>query len=66
MATEAPVIVGYGQQPGQSVNTVDAFADQGGPGDNPGRKHAKHSDVPDMTPEEVQRRGDNADALWRD
>jgi hypothetical protein len=48
------VIVGYGQQPGQSVNTVDAFADQNGPGDNAGRKHAKHSDVPDMTPEEVQ------------
>ncbi len=31
-----------------------------------GRKHAKHANVEDLTPEEIKRRGDAADALWRE
>jgi hypothetical protein len=30
---------------------------------DPGKRFA---DLPDMTPEELQRRGDAADALWRE
>jgi hypothetical protein len=30
------------------------------------RKSGKFADVPDMTPEEHKRRGDAADALWRE
>jgi hypothetical protein len=30
------------------------------------RRGRRFADVPDMTPEEHQRRGDLADALWRD
>jgi hypothetical protein len=30
------------------------------------RKQAKHADVPDLTEEEIQRRSDAADALWRE
>jgi hypothetical protein len=31
-----------------------------------GCKQAKHADVPDLTEKEIQRRGDAADALWRE
>ena len=30
------------------------------------RPRKRYADVPDMTPEEHQRRGDAADALWRE
>ena len=32
---------------------------------NPHRRHGRFGDVPDMTPEELQRRRDAADALFR-
>jgi hypothetical protein len=33
---------------------------------NPHRRHGRFRDVPDMTPEEHRRRGDAADALFRE
>jgi hypothetical protein len=30
------------------------------------RKHAKHADPEELTPEEIKRRGDAAQALWRE
>ena len=33
---------------------------------NPHRHHGRFGDVPDMTPEEYKRRGDAADALFRE
>jgi hypothetical protein len=32
----------------------------------PVRRHARFGDAEDLTPEEYQRRGDDADALWRE
>jgi hypothetical protein len=73
VALKGPAIVRK-RAGGDAVDRPDRVEDQPTPADDDRkpaivtarRPGARRVDVPDLTPEEYQRRGDAADALWRE